>query len=76
MLPQLELSPGETMRTIRERRGQTLEQAGELVGISAQHLSNIEKGRARPGLDVSVAISREFGIPVETWSTVQPEAVA
>lgn len=68
MLPNLSLTPGETLRTIRERRGLTQDQAGQEIGISATHLSNIENGRALPGLDTAVSIAARFSIPVEAWS--------
>lgn len=41
---------GRQIRTIRRRRGLTLEEAGERAGITAGYLSQIERGLATPTL--------------------------
>ena len=35
------------------------------VGVSRQHLANIELGRSAPSLELLVRISREFGVPLD-----------
>jgi len=60
-------TPHEALRVLRDRRRLTLRQTANLIGCGHPHLSNIENGKAHPGLEVAVAIEREFGIPVASW---------
>lgn len=41
--------------------------AARSMGCSKQALYRITKGDGKPGRELSVAIEREYGIPVETW---------
>ena len=51
------------MRAARKARGLTLQQAGDLLGISKGHLHDIESGRHQnPTLWLIQAVHREYGV--------------
>jgi transcriptional regulator with XRE-family HTH domain len=51
------------MREARKARGLTLQQAGDLLGISKGHLHDIESGRHKnPTLSLLRNIARNYGI--------------
>lgn len=54
-------------RRVRELRGFDLTQAdfARRIGVSQSYLSAIELGRNEAGAEVLLAISREFGRPIE-----------
>jgi len=54
-------------RRVRELRGFDLTQAdfARRIGVSQSYLSAIELGRNEAGAEVLLAISREFGRPLE-----------
>ncbi|MBW3068306.1 MULTISPECIES: helix-turn-helix transcriptional regulator [unclassified Actinomyces] len=53
------------VRALREARGLTQAQLGEVVGVSRQSINSIEKGRYDPSLPLAIAIARYFGKAVE-----------
>lgn len=66
-----------TLFEARKARELSQERAARLLDCSLRWYVDIESGAKRPGLDLAVAIEREFGIPVEAWaSRSQSEAVA
>lgn len=56
---------GTRIRTLREQS--RLDQAvlAEAVGTARTHLTNIERGRAKPGRDLLLAIARYFNVSVD-----------
>jgi DNA-binding XRE family transcriptional regulator len=65
-------TPQETLRVLRGRRDWTLRKAADALGCTHAHLSNVETGKAHPGLNLAVSIERVFEIPVMAW-VAQPE---
>ncbi|MEV4924066.1 helix-turn-helix transcriptional regulator [Streptomyces roseoverticillatus] len=60
-----ELSVGARVRYWRRRNGNRSQAAiAGLCGITEDYLSQIERGRKSPSLDVLVALAREIGVPV------------
>ena len=55
---------GEQIRTLREERGWTLKQLGELTGYSYQYLSDIERDRQQPSGKFLMALADRFGVQV------------
>ena len=56
---------GMRIRLLRtERRIKGIELA-ERVGVTRQHLANVELGRSAPSLELLVKISQEFGVPLD-----------
>lgn len=53
---------GERLRQLRTGRNMTLLDVKERTGLSVSHLSDIERGRARPSLDAIEALARCYGI--------------
>jgi transcriptional regulator with XRE-family HTH domain len=52
----------ERVRTMRKKKGWTLEQLATSSGVSRSMLSQIERGAANPTLGVAYRIARAFGI--------------
>ena len=48
---------GARIREIRKRQGLSQEMLAERAGISAQYISNIERGRENPTLDLMLRLS-------------------
>lgn len=53
------------IRTKREAAGLTQRQLADLVGVTDQTISNIERGATRPTLDTARAIAGVLGISIE-----------
>ena len=62
----IELTPGERLRILRDRRGQTLAEAAAELGCTDGTLSRIERG-GRPSGPVAAAIERVYGIGAGEW---------
>ena len=58
---------GRRVRALRLQRGMTLKQVESLCGLSATHLSEVERGRTSPTLGaltrLAGALGRELGLP-------------
>ena len=52
------------LRELRRERGITLTALSELVGISAPHLSRLEKGERQPSIGTLLQIARVYGVSV------------
>jgi putative transcriptional regulator len=55
----------EIIRAHREAAGLTQRQLADLVGVTDQTISNLERGTTRPALDTARALARVLQIPVE-----------
>lgn len=40
----------------------------DMVGVSAPYLSQIVRGRRKPGLDMALRIEQVTGVPVDSWA--------
>jgi len=55
---------GDQIRTLRNKKGLSLERAAEEAKLSPQHLVDIEKGRTNPTVTTLVGIARALGVQV------------
>lgn len=53
---------GPRIREIRLERGMTLDQLSRSAGISASHLSRLERGQAEPSFTVAAGLADKLGI--------------
>ncbi len=56
---------GPRLRQLRLRRGLTLTGAAEQIGISKSTLSRLETGGRRPTLELLLALSRAYDVPLD-----------
>jgi transcriptional regulator with XRE-family HTH domain len=63
---------GQTARFVRESRGLTQRAAAEALGVSAVHLSNLERGRTQPSAALIVRLKEVFGLDVYTGAVGLP----
>lgn len=56
---------GDRIRQLRSRLRLTERDLGELVGVSMQHISRIEKGLSGPSLELLVRISQELAVTTD-----------
>ncbi len=57
---------GEKLRTLRKRRGMTLEELATALSLATHsHLSNIETGRKQPSLELAIKIADLFEVAVD-----------
>jgi len=65
---------GMRLRAERLARGLTQEHVAEAIGRTVETVSNIERGRAFPGLDTLEQICRLLGIPLASLFDVETGA--
>lgn len=53
---------GPIIRNLRIEREMTLDQLAARAGISASHLSRLERGQAEPSFTVAASLAREIGV--------------
>ena len=53
------------IRELREEKGMTQEQLGELVGTSRQAINAMETEKFKPSIWLAYDISKVFGYPIE-----------
>lgn len=53
------------IRELREKKGITQEQLGEMVGTSRQAINAIETEKFEPSIWLAYDISKVFGLPIE-----------
>ena len=53
------------LRTVRTRRGMTLLEVAEQTGISKSTLSRLETGQRRPTLEILLALSATYRVPLD-----------
>jgi transcriptional regulator with XRE-family HTH domain len=66
---QPELQIGPTIRQLRLDRQMTLDQLAARAGISASHLSRLERGQAEPSFTVAASLAREIGVSLSDLVT-------
>ena len=52
-----------TLKTARELLGYTQEEAGKLIGVSTDTISNYERGKSYPDIPILRKIEEVYGIP-------------
>ena len=62
-----------SIRYLRKMRGMTLEEVSEKTGITAAHLSLIERNKRDPSIQTLIKIAQALQVDVETfwWNTVE-----
>lgn len=55
---------GASVRTMRKRRGMTLEDLASLTGVSSSMISLVERGKSSPSIGTLLAIASGIGVPV------------
>jgi putative transcriptional regulator len=65
---------GKKLRSIRKGRGMTQEQFSELLNISIDFLSLIERGINAPSFESIESFSIALGIPVKDFFDFSPES--
>lgn len=56
---------GFTLKTAREKKGLTQEEAAKLIGVGKDTISNYERGKSYPDVPVLRKIEEVYGIPYE-----------
>lgn len=64
--PRTRLTPGTMVRALRELKGWTQAQLGELVDMKVSNISSIENDRSRLGEDRAILLGLAFGVTPET----------
>jgi transcriptional regulator with XRE-family HTH domain len=72
-VPTLRKQFGKKLRSIRKNRGMTQEQFAELLDISIDFLSLIERGLNAPSFESIEAFSITLGIPVRDFFDFSPD---
>ena len=70
---------GRRLKALRTEQGTTLAQLGEMVGLSASYLSQIERNKAKPSLAALSSIAETLGVemrsffehPAPVWEVVR-----
>jgi transcriptional regulator with XRE-family HTH domain len=56
---------GEKLSTLRKKRGLTLRQLGEMLGVYHTYVSQIEKGKKTPNAAMIIKIADIFGVSTD-----------
>ena len=75
-MPTLRRQFGKKLRSIRKRLGKTQEQFAELLDISVDFLSLVERGLNAPSFESIEAFSITLGIPVRDFFDFSAETPA
>ena len=65
---------GQAIRAARTAAGMTLVNAAEMMGVSKQTLSDLEKATGSVGLVIALRVARDLGVGVFTVQPMQREA--
>jgi transcriptional regulator with XRE-family HTH domain len=66
-------SMGPRIRELRIERGLTLDELAKAAGISASHLSRLERGQTAPSFKVAADIAERIGVRPSDLATIQRE---
>ena len=58
------------LRRIRESQGESLRSIAKKAGVSGQHISDLERGRASPSIALVPKLAKAYGIPVHYAMTL------
>ena len=64
-------SMGPRIRELRIENGMTLDELAHRAGISASHLSRLERGQTAPSFKVAADIAREIGVKPSELPAIQ-----
>lgn len=53
---------GSRIRELRQERGMTLDELAVRAGISASHLSRLERDQAEPSFTVAASVAEQIGV--------------
>ena len=53
------------LRALRQSRGMSLQNVGDVVGANRQHIGNLENSRVSPSLSMTVALADLFNVSVD-----------
>ncbi len=56
---------GEKLRTLRNRRGLTLRQLGEMLEVDHSYVARLEKGEKIPNVAMVLKVSRIFAVSTD-----------
>jgi transcriptional regulator with XRE-family HTH domain len=56
---------GEKLRTLRQQRGLSQTQLGDLLGVHYSHVGRLERGEKTPNLAMLLKISRLFNVSAD-----------
>jgi len=60
------------MKSLRAESGDTQEKLAEIIGVSRQTISYLEKGEYNPSLKIAHDIAKHFGKPIDEIFTFDP----
>ena len=60
------------MKSLRAQSGDTQEKLAEIIGVSRQTISYLEKGEYNPSLKIAHDIARHFGQSIDEIFTFEP----
>lgn len=63
---------GRRIKEIRKRRRLSQEQLAERAGISSQYVSNIERGKENPTLDLLFSLANALKVPLGEMCDLDP----
>jgi len=58
------------IRWLRENAGMTMEEVGDRVGVTMQHISHIERGLCEPSVKSVLRIANALGVTVGELFTI------
>jgi transcriptional regulator with XRE-family HTH domain len=56
---------GEKLRMLRTKRGFTVRELGNILGVDHSHITKIERGENIPSLPLALKIAEFFGISID-----------
>ncbi len=56
---------GQKLRALRTSRGMTMRHLSHAIGISSAHVSDIENGKTKPGVDVVIRVAQFFNVSTD-----------
>jgi transcriptional regulator with XRE-family HTH domain len=62
---------GPRIRELRHEQGLTLDDLATRVGISASHLSRLERGKTAPSFTVAAGLAHELGVTAEEFVQIE-----
>lgn len=66
-------SIGPAIRTMRHEQGLTLEDLSARAGLSASHLSRMERNQTLPSFTVLASIARVLGVSIDHFAKLEQE---
>jgi transcriptional regulator with XRE-family HTH domain len=64
---------GPAIRKLRHEQGMTLDDLAEQAGISASHLSRLERGQTLPSFTVLAGIAHVLGVSIDEFAQLEQD---